>query len=69
MLKKGVNVWGLVEILTVFRSVCAAVASYRQIIHPSSKDGMGWKITCTDFKDVNHKTYKNWISPIRLGGG
>ncbi len=68
MLKKGVSVLGLIVILTVFKGFCAAMASYPQIIRTSSKDMTGGEITCSEFEDVNGKTYTGWILPIRLGG-
>jgi hypothetical protein len=40
--------------------------SYPQIIHAESKDVMGGTITCTEFIDVNGKTYTDWIPAIKL---
>jgi hypothetical protein len=40
--------------------------SYPQIIHEPSKEVTGGTITCTQFTDVNGRTYDNWIPAIRL---
>ena len=40
--------------------------SYPQIIHEPSKEVIGGTITCTQFTDVNGRTYDNWIPAIKL---
>jgi len=42
--------------------------SYPQIIHESSKEVTGGRITCTEFTDTNGHSYNNWIPAIRLEG-
>jgi hypothetical protein len=42
--------------------------SYPQIIHESSKEVTGGRITCTEFTDANGHSYNNWIPAIRLEG-
>jgi len=42
--------------------------SYPQIIHESSKEVTGGRITCTEFTDANGLSYNNWIPAIRLEG-
>jgi hypothetical protein len=41
--------------------------SYPQIIHASSKAVSGGLITCSEFVDVNGKTYTDWMPAIKLG--
>jgi parallel beta-helix repeat protein len=43
--------------------------SYPHIIHESSKDVFGGRITCSDFTDMNGHLHNNWIPAIRLGVG
>ncbi|MCW7078754.1 MAG: hypothetical protein OCU22_06485 [Canidatus Methanoxibalbensis ujae] len=40
--------------------------SYPQIIHESSKEVAGGKITCTSFIDANGNTYNDWIPAFRI---
>lgn len=40
--------------------------SYPQILHESSKDVLGGRITCTEFTDANGRSYNNWIPAVRL---
>jgi len=40
--------------------------SYPRIIHETSFNATGGRITCTEFADANGKRYKDWIPAIRL---
>ena len=65
--EKGVEVGGVIWVLTVFTGFCAVMASYPQIIHSESKDVTGGVITYSEFVDVNGKQHEGRIPAVRLG--
>ena len=40
--------------------------SYPQIIHATSYNATGGRITCEEFVDVNDQRHEGWIPAIRL---